>query len=162
MCNVFRTLHGGCAAYIVDPYVFTSFRHITVYRPSLRCSMSALVVLGIQHGFDGTGMSQSMNLIWHRAIYGSGFSHLKYNIVSLIHSASSGTQIKIVSTAIYTRGRVRTITCEVSQARLLRLDFLRRIVTPCLQIWDKDLNELCISATHSTVNASAELNDAKL
>ncbi|KAG6867674.1 hypothetical protein C0993_012539 [Termitomyces sp. T159_Od127] len=49
MCNVFGTLHGACAAYMVDP-----------------CSVSSLVVLGNATGIDGTGVSQSMNLIWHQ------------------------------------------------------------------------------------------------
>jgi hypothetical protein len=31
-----------------------------------RCSVSALVVLGAAIGIDGTGVSQSMNLIWHQ------------------------------------------------------------------------------------------------
>ncbi|KAK1225321.1 hypothetical protein PQX77_011739 [Marasmius sp. AFHP31] len=50
MCNVYGTLHGGCAAYMIDP-----------------CSVSALVSLGIVTGVDGTGVSQSMSLQWHRS-----------------------------------------------------------------------------------------------
>jgi len=34
--------------------------------PLPRCSVSALVVLGAAMGVDGTGVSQSMNLIWHQ------------------------------------------------------------------------------------------------
>ncbi|KAK0443911.1 uncharacterized protein EV420DRAFT_1622822 [Desarmillaria tabescens] len=49
MCNVYGTLHGACAAYIVDP-----------------CSVSSLVVLGAAIGADGTGVSQSLNVIWHQ------------------------------------------------------------------------------------------------
>ncbi|KAG7447740.1 uncharacterized protein BT62DRAFT_790387 [Guyanagaster necrorhizus] len=49
MCNVFGTLHGACAAYIVDP-----------------CSVSSLVVLGAAIGADETGVSQSLNVIWHQ------------------------------------------------------------------------------------------------
>ncbi|THU78813.1 hypothetical protein K435DRAFT_597747, partial [Dendrothele bispora CBS 962.96] len=45
MCNTYGTLHGACTTYIVDP-----------------CSVSALVVLGVALGVDGTGVSQSMNL----------------------------------------------------------------------------------------------------
>jgi len=48
---VFGTLHGACAAYIIDP-----------------CAVSALITLGRTIGEDGTGVSQSMNLIWHRSI----------------------------------------------------------------------------------------------
>ncbi|RDB19869.1 hypothetical protein Hypma_013013 [Hypsizygus marmoreus] len=49
MCNIFGTLHGACAAYMIDP-----------------CSVSSLVVLGLAMGVDGTGVSQAMNLIWHQ------------------------------------------------------------------------------------------------
>ena len=69
MCNVFGTLHGACAAYIIDPYVFYSskvFFEVRVDR--CRCSVSALITLGRTIGVDGTGVSQSMNLIWHRSI----------------------------------------------------------------------------------------------
>lgn len=48
MCNVHGTLHGACAAYIVDP-----------------CSVASLVGLGLAVGVDGTGVSQSMDLTWH-------------------------------------------------------------------------------------------------
>lgn len=66
MCNVFGTLHGACAAYIIDPYVFYSSKEV---RADLgRCSVSALITLGRTVGVDGTGVSQSMNLIWHRSI----------------------------------------------------------------------------------------------
>ncbi|KAF8645322.1 hypothetical protein AX16_007909 [Volvariella volvacea WC 439] len=51
MCNVFGTLHGGCAAYIVDP-----------------CSVSSLIALGSRLGIDATGVSQSMNLQWHNPV----------------------------------------------------------------------------------------------
>ncbi|KAF8227611.1 hypothetical protein L208DRAFT_1405097 [Tricholoma matsutake] len=51
MCNVFGTLHGACAAYMVDP-----------------CSVSSLVLLGLATGVDGIGVSQSMNLIWHQPV----------------------------------------------------------------------------------------------
>ncbi|KAL0578351.1 hypothetical protein V5O48_003629, partial [Marasmius crinis-equi] len=49
MCNSFGTLHGACATYLVGP-----------------CTMSAIGVLGAALGIDGTGVSQSMNMIWHR------------------------------------------------------------------------------------------------
>ncbi|PPQ68620.1 hypothetical protein CVT25_005530 [Psilocybe cyanescens] len=51
MCNVRQILHGACAAYMVD-----------------LCTVASLVTLGTAQGFDGTGVSQSMNLVWHRAI----------------------------------------------------------------------------------------------
>lgn len=33
-----------------------------------RCSVSSLVTLGIATGIDSTGLSQSMNLVWHQPI----------------------------------------------------------------------------------------------
>ncbi|KAK0190366.1 hypothetical protein F5146DRAFT_1043953, partial [Armillaria mellea] len=77
MCNVYGTLHGGCAAYLIDP-----------------CSVSALVALGVATGTDGTGVSQSMNLIWHRP-------------------AKQGTQLRIVSNTITMDGRLRSSRSEI-------------------------------------------------
>ncbi|KAK0443912.1 uncharacterized protein EV420DRAFT_1575349 [Desarmillaria tabescens] len=77
MCNVYGTLHGGCAAYLIDP-----------------CSVSALVALGVATGTDGTGVSQSMNLIWYRP-------------------AVQGTQLRIVSNTISMNGRLRSSRTEI-------------------------------------------------
>ncbi|KAJ4478964.1 hypothetical protein J3R30DRAFT_2696320 [Lentinula aciculospora] len=77
MCNPYGTLHGACACYIVDP-----------------CSMSAIVVLGAALGVDATGVSQSMNLIWHRP-------------------AKIGTKLRAVSTSIFIEGRIRTARVEI-------------------------------------------------
>ncbi|KAK0499490.1 hypothetical protein EDD18DRAFT_1069622 [Armillaria luteobubalina] len=77
MCNVFGTLHGACAAYIVDP-----------------CSVSSLVVLGAAIGADGTGVSQSLNVIWHQP-------------------AKMGTKLRVVSTSVFIHGRIRTARCEL-------------------------------------------------
>ncbi|KAF8165862.1 hypothetical protein B0H34DRAFT_254120 [Crassisporium funariophilum] len=79
MCNVFGTLHGACAAYIVDP-----------------CSVSSLVTLGTFLGIDGTGVSQSMNLIWHSPV-------------------RMGTKLRVVATSMSMKGRVRSARCEVSE-----------------------------------------------
>ncbi|KAF8914393.1 hypothetical protein CPB84DRAFT_86798 [Gymnopilus junonius] len=78
MCNIFRILHGACAAYIVD-----------------LCSVSALVALGTALGFDATGVSQSMNLIWHHPI------RLEENV-------------KVISMSMSVKEKVRTMRCEVS------------------------------------------------
>ncbi|KAE9402015.1 hypothetical protein BT96DRAFT_817106, partial [Gymnopus androsaceus JB14] len=51
MCNVYGTLHGGCAAYIID-----------------LCSSTSIVCYGLYTGTDGTGVSSSMNIQWHRPI----------------------------------------------------------------------------------------------
>ncbi|KIK64613.1 hypothetical protein GYMLUDRAFT_195129 [Collybiopsis luxurians FD-317 M1] len=77
MCNPFGTLHGACACYIVDP-----------------CSMSATVVLGAALGIDATGVSQSMNLIWHQP-------------------AKMGTRLRVVSTSVFIEGRIRTARVEI-------------------------------------------------
>ncbi|KAL1738424.1 hypothetical protein HDZ31DRAFT_51028 [Schizophyllum fasciatum] len=97
MCNVYSTLHGGCAAYLVDP-----------------CSVASLIGIGLAVGVDGTGVSQSMNLTWHA-------------------SAPLGTTLRIVSTSVCARGRIRTANCE---------------------IWDRDCGRLFVSAVHSTVKPS--------
>ncbi|SJL02613.1 uncharacterized protein ARMOST_05944 [Armillaria ostoyae] len=80
MCNVYGTLHGGCAAYLIDP-----------------CSVSALVALGVATGTDGTGVSQSMNLIWHRP-------------------AVQGRQLRIVSNTISMDGRLRSSRSEIQDS----------------------------------------------
>jgi len=113
MCNVYGNLHGGCAAYIIDPYVSLEFQttHLTL-TVSLSCSASALVSLGLVLGFDGSGVSQSMNLQWHKpAKMSVGFPCC----VSYTHSTSRGSRLRIVSTTVAYRGRIRTARTEVSQ-----------------------------------------------
>ncbi|KAH9482268.1 hypothetical protein JR316_0004366 [Psilocybe cubensis] len=95
MCNIHRILHGACAAYIVD-----------------LCTNASLVSLGTAEGFDGTGVSQFMNLVWHHPI------HL-------------GKKIKVVSTSVSGKGRLRTMRCE---------------------LWTD--GQICVSAVHSTVNVA--------
>ncbi|KAJ6609035.1 hypothetical protein B0H10DRAFT_1954885 [Mycena sp. CBHHK59/15] len=48
MCNVFGTMHGGCAAFMVDC-----------------CTYASTVLHGVLKGFDGTGVSQFMSITWH-------------------------------------------------------------------------------------------------
>ena len=64
------TLHGACAAYIVDQYVLYSIYELFFFRSpyACSCSVSSLVLLGASLGIDGGGVSQSMNLIWHNSI----------------------------------------------------------------------------------------------
>ncbi|KAJ6479442.1 HotDog domain-containing protein [Mycena vitilis] len=50
MCNVYGTMHGGCAAFLLDPA--TAF---------------AMAMLGRAKGFDGAAVSTSMNVYWHNA-----------------------------------------------------------------------------------------------
>ncbi|KAJ7048645.1 hypothetical protein C8F01DRAFT_1188916 [Mycena amicta] len=48
MCNAFGTMHGACGAYLLD--------HAT---------LGTFVLLGHVTGFDGTGMTTTMNINWH-------------------------------------------------------------------------------------------------
>ncbi|KAF9458491.1 hypothetical protein BDZ94DRAFT_1201082 [Collybia nuda] len=94
MCNIFGTLHGACAAYIIDP-----------------CSVSSLVVLGTVTGVDGTGVSQSMNLIWHQP-------------------ARLGTRLRVVSTSVFIHGRVRSARCELWNGEQLCVSAVHSTVNP--------------------------------
>ncbi|KNZ72677.1 hypothetical protein J132_02110 [Termitomyces sp. J132] len=91
------------------------------------CSVSSLVVLGNAIGIDGTGVSQSMNLIWHQParMYVMMFS-FPWSVSEHIYR---GASLKIISTSIFIHGRVRSARCEV---------------------WNGD--QLCVTAIHSTVN----------
>ncbi|KAF9445328.1 hypothetical protein P691DRAFT_805776 [Macrolepiota fuliginosa MF-IS2] len=94
MCNLYGTLHGGCAAYLVDP-----------------CSSASLVALGLLLGTDGTGVSQSMNLIWHHPIY-------------------KDMKISIKSTSMYITGRVRTARCEIWSGNKLCVSAVHSTINP--------------------------------
>ncbi|KAJ7739729.1 hypothetical protein B0H14DRAFT_2407665, partial [Mycena olivaceomarginata] len=45
MCNVYGTMHGGCVAFLLDP-----------------TTVASVVLVGHAKGFDGTGVSTSMNV----------------------------------------------------------------------------------------------------
>ncbi|KAG5644800.1 hypothetical protein DXG03_007622 [Asterophora parasitica] len=94
MCNIFGNLHGGCAAYMVDP-----------------CSVSSLVVLGNATGVDGSGVSQSMNLIWHQP-------------------ARAGDKLRIVSTSVFIHGRVRSARCEIWNGEKLCVSAVHSTINP--------------------------------
>ncbi|KAJ6557716.1 HotDog domain-containing protein [Mycena capillaripes] len=79
MCNVYGTMHGGCAAFILDP-----------------CTVSAMVLLGRVKGFDGTGVSQSMNVHWH-------------------HPAPLGSTIIVTTRSVFVDGRARLARCEMRE-----------------------------------------------
>ncbi|TDL13815.1 hypothetical protein BD410DRAFT_734824 [Rickenella mellea] len=85
MVNTYGTLHGGCTAYVVDI-----------------CSSIPLIALGIEHGVDGSGMSQSINIMYHA-------------------SATSGTALRIVSTTMVMKGRVGVSRCELWDKEKKRL-----------------------------------------
>ncbi|KAJ7501720.1 HotDog domain-containing protein [Mycena galericulata] len=77
MCNVYGTMHGGCAAYILDS-----------------TTVASTVLLGLSKGFDGTGVSQSMNIHWH-------------------HPAPLGSTILITTRSVFVDGRARLARCEM-------------------------------------------------
>ncbi|KAJ7240629.1 hypothetical protein B0H12DRAFT_1024579 [Mycena haematopus] len=87
MCNVYGTMHGGCAAFLLDP-----------------STVAAMVLLGRAKQFDGTGVTTSMNVYWHhpaplgstltiatRSVFADGrarLSRCEVRSVYLIHSVS--------------------------------------------------------------------------
>ncbi|KAJ7124664.1 HotDog domain-containing protein [Mycena crocata] len=77
MCNVYGTMHGGCAAYMLDP-----------------ATVASTVLLGLAKGFDGTGVSQSMNIHWH-------------------HPAPLGSTLIITTRSVFVDGRARLARCEM-------------------------------------------------
>ncbi|KAJ6570567.1 HotDog domain-containing protein [Mycena vulgaris] len=77
MCNVYGTMHGGCAAFILDP-----------------STVAVMVLLGLAKGFDGTGVSQSMNIHWH-------------------HPAPVGTTLVVTTRSVFADGRARLARCEM-------------------------------------------------
>ncbi|KAJ7445884.1 HotDog domain-containing protein [Mycena latifolia] len=77
MCNVYGTMHGGCAATLLDS-----------------TTAAAMVLLGLAKGFDGTGVSQSMNVYWH-------------------HPAPLGTTLIITTRSVFADGRARLARCEM-------------------------------------------------
>ncbi|KAJ7451062.1 HotDog domain-containing protein [Mycena latifolia] len=79
MCNVYGTMHGGCAAYMLD-----------------NATLLTMILLGLAKGFDGTGVSQSMNINWH-------------------HPAPLGTTLTITGRSVFAEGRARLARCEMRE-----------------------------------------------
>ncbi|KAJ7935927.1 HotDog domain-containing protein [Mycena leptocephala] len=79
MCNVYGTMHGGCAAFVLDP-----------------TTVAAMVLLGRAKGFDGTGVSTSMNVYWH-------------------HPAPLGSTLIITTHSVFVDGRARLARCEMRE-----------------------------------------------
>ncbi|KAJ7864024.1 HotDog domain-containing protein [Mycena leptocephala] len=79
MCNVYGTMHGGCAAFLL-------------YSPTL----AVMVLLGRAKGFDGSGVSQSMNVYWH-------------------HPAPLGTTLTVIARSVFVDGRARLARCEIRE-----------------------------------------------
>ncbi|KAF9562448.1 hypothetical protein CPC08DRAFT_634063 [Agrocybe pediades] len=106
MCNAFSTLHGACATYIID-----------------LCSASSLVVLGVVLGFDGTGVSQSMNIIWHQPV-------------------RLGETITVKSSTMYFGGRLRTTRCELWSRDVLCISATHSIANPSQKFYDSIIAKL--------------------
>ncbi|KAJ7321985.1 HotDog domain-containing protein [Mycena albidolilacea] len=77
MCNVYGTMHGSCAAYMLDP-----------------ATVASAVLLGLAKGFDGTSVSQNMNIHWH-------------------HPALLGSTLTITTRSVFVDGRARLTCCEM-------------------------------------------------
>ncbi|EGO02138.1 hypothetical protein SERLA73DRAFT_177928 [Serpula lacrymans var. lacrymans S7.3] len=77
MCNVYGTMHGACAALLID----------------LGAS-GPLVAVGIATGTNTTGMSQTMDLIFHNA-------------------PRLGSKLRIVNTSVTVGGRLKTGRSEI-------------------------------------------------
>ncbi|KAF7360039.1 4HBT domain-containing protein [Mycena venus] len=77
MCNVYGTMHGGCAAFLLDP-----------------TTVASVVLVGRAKGFDGTGVSTSMNVHWH-------------------HPAPLGITLRITTRSVFVDGRARLARCEM-------------------------------------------------
>ncbi|KAG2013115.1 hypothetical protein CC2G_010055 [Coprinopsis cinerea AmutBmut pab1-1] len=92
MCNPFGILHGACAGYLLD-----------------YCSVTPLVALGYHNGEDGTGLSQSMNIIYHGA-------------------APIGSKLRIVSASIVLRGRTRICKAEIWSGSKLRMTGIHSLI----------------------------------
>ncbi|KIK52996.1 hypothetical protein GYMLUDRAFT_49574 [Collybiopsis luxurians FD-317 M1] len=85
MCNIYGTLHGGCAAYLID-----------------LCSSTAIVCYGLYTGTDGTGVSTSMNIQWHRPI-------------------TTGKKLRIVSNTVFVEGIIRSSRSELRDQQTNKL-----------------------------------------
>lgn len=111
MCNVFGTLHGACAAYIIDPYGYSD---ISWFIASVYVTSDARSPPWLSLVFKTALMAQACLNQWTsfgtKQFTGQFRPHLSHSIWQLFYS---GAQIRIVSTARYTRGQVRTMRCEV-------------------------------------------------
>ena len=78
------------------------------------CSVSSLVLLGASLGLDGGGVSQSMNLVWHNSIKMQVHRvFIKYPFLFVLKESFRGTRLKVVSTSLSMKNRIRTARCEV-------------------------------------------------
>ncbi|KAJ7190194.1 hypothetical protein GGX14DRAFT_483687 [Mycena pura] len=85
MCNVFGAMNGACYAYLLDSL-----------------TISSMVMLGRIKGFDGTGLSQSMNIYWH-------------------HAALLGETIRVTTRSVFAGNRERLASCEIREKASGRL-----------------------------------------
>ncbi|KAF7292805.1 4HBT domain-containing protein [Mycena indigotica] len=85
MCNVFGTMHGACGAYIID--------HATI---------GTMVLYGRAAGFDGRGVSTSMNIHWH-------------------NPANLGDILAVFTESVHIDNRARTVRCEIRDKETRKL-----------------------------------------
>ncbi|KAJ7652556.1 hypothetical protein B0H17DRAFT_1101483 [Mycena rosella] len=90
MCNVYGTMHGECAAYMLDP-----------------AKVAPAILLGLAKGFDGTGVSQSMNVHWHHPAPLCVFSLPLY--------VPQGATVSIITRCIFADGRARLSCWEIGK-----------------------------------------------
>lgn len=122
MCNVYGTLHGGCAAYLIDlyvlvpcslGYVFSNYWLLCAihFADAPRLPSSALAL-------RKASTAQDRRRRW--ISFGISLPECKYLtlqlciICRLIHWCS-GTKLKFISTSIALGGRVMASRCEVRQ-----------------------------------------------
>ncbi|KAF8628727.1 hypothetical protein AX15_003744 [Amanita polypyramis BW_CC] len=77
MCNSFAVMHGACASLLLE-----------------LCTLSAIVVVGIALGKDFTGLTQSVNYIFHQP-------------------ARLGRKLRVVATSMSVNGRIKSSRGEV-------------------------------------------------
>lgn len=116
MCNIFRILHGACAAYIVDLYVSIS----DLFDPGI----DMFVLKLLRFGACGSRGRTRVRCNWSLSIYepylasSNPFVSLYLNtsysqMNACIGIIYRGDDIKVISTSMSVKGKVRTMRCEV-------------------------------------------------
>ncbi|KAJ7062493.1 hypothetical protein C8F01DRAFT_1230189 [Mycena amicta] len=85
MCNVSGTMSGACGAYLID--------HATI---------GTMVIYGRAAGFDGRGVSTSMNIHWHSA-------------------GNLGDSLEVYTQSVHFDQRARMVRCEIREKDTRRL-----------------------------------------
>ncbi|KAJ7500016.1 hypothetical protein FB451DRAFT_1430764 [Mycena latifolia] len=95
MCNVYGVMHGGCVATVLDSQAVWMQPVTTV---------AMVVLLGLAKGFDGTGVSQAMNVHWHHAA--------PLQLINALPHCSGATLIS-TTRSVFADGRARLAGCEM-------------------------------------------------